>query len=447
MAQRYIWSGATGTGDGSSWANAHTTLAAAIAAAAGGGDDYFVAHDHAETTSSLIDINFKAGAGGTNPRDHVYCVNRAGSVPPVAADLRNTATIPQTGATHLWVNRNTGSGYVYIHGLNFVHSGSGGQFDIGNAGEMWLTECSFAYGTAGYGQMLRFFGGGMELRRCVLKPGNSASSVSMDGVPALIDCEGAQLFDTSTAIPGWGFTGGSLQTLQPVTFKNTDFSNLGSSGAIKDLRDPGPGWKFINCKPNTTPFTYAGGGAQTSKTLQAISSGAASRDDSIYGYMGTLFTERAIYRSQGASDGAAPFSWKITPSLGTTNANNRDQAFPTFEGAVFNETVGFAKTLTVHLLTNGVALNTDEAWLEVEYPGFSDSPLGKRATTEPARLAAAAALASDSATAWTAPTIGTPTKQKLSVTFTPLMRGPIRWRVRYAHPSATCYVCPRADLV
>ena len=97
MANRYVWSGATGTATGASWANAHTTIQSAIAAGAAG-DTYFVAHDHAQTAASSISISPNGSQGSP---DRFICVNRAGSVPPVAADLRDTASVTTTGAANI----------------------------------------------------------------------------------------------------------------------------------------------------------------------------------------------------------------------------------------------------------------------------------------------------------------------------------------------------------
>ena len=95
MANWYVWSGATGTGTGADWANAYTTLNAAATAKAAG-DVFFVAHDHVQTSAVALTITF---AGTEALPNRVYCVNRAGSVPPVAADLRTTAQISTTGAS------------------------------------------------------------------------------------------------------------------------------------------------------------------------------------------------------------------------------------------------------------------------------------------------------------------------------------------------------------
>lgn len=84
MANHYVWSGATGGATGADWADAYLTLAAAATGSVAG-DTFYVAHDHAETQASAMTITFPGTEASPN---RVYCVDRAGSVPPVAADLR-----------------------------------------------------------------------------------------------------------------------------------------------------------------------------------------------------------------------------------------------------------------------------------------------------------------------------------------------------------------------
>ena len=56
MAIYYVWSGAGGSANGSSWANAFTTLTMAFATEVAG-DTLYVAHDHAESTASCADAD------------------------------------------------------------------------------------------------------------------------------------------------------------------------------------------------------------------------------------------------------------------------------------------------------------------------------------------------------------------------------------------------------
>jgi hypothetical protein len=443
VANRYVWSGASGSADGSSWANAHLTLAAAITASSAG-DNFFVAHDHAESSGSAIDLQFKGTAAAP---DHIYCVNRAGSVPPVTADLRTTATVTTTGATDFNLGRNS-NGYFYCYGISFVcGSGSnGGTFNVGAGVPQTFEACNFKLGNTSAGQTCRLGIGASKLRliNCTLTVSHTSSSFSADGSAIEIDGPASGLLTGST-IPSALFSTGSLDNLHGMIVRNTDFSNMGSSGYIQDLRGQSdtPA-RLINCKLNTTPVGYLGGTGASNKRMFALgcgTTGSASLN-SIYSYVCNLSTETTIVRTGGASDGITPFSWKLVPQ---NSINSRELAFETFEGSLWNDAVGSAKSLTVHIITDGVTLKDDEIWLEVDYLGSSSAPVASRVSTEALRLTAGANVASDTAT-WTTTGLTTPTKQKLVANFTPQMAGPIRWRIRYAHASATVYVCPRPDV-
>ena len=97
VANVYVYSGAGGAGTGADWTNAYLTLAAACTAKAAG-DIFYVAHDHAESPGAGITIT-SPGSDATPCR--IYCVDRAGTVPPVSADLRTTATISTNAAANL----------------------------------------------------------------------------------------------------------------------------------------------------------------------------------------------------------------------------------------------------------------------------------------------------------------------------------------------------------
>src|SRR5580765_4027333 len=110
MAVYYVWSGATGTGTGASWANAFTTLTTAFVTEAAG-DTLYVAHDHAESSASAVTLT---SSGTTTAWTKVICVNRAGSVPPVASDRMATAQTTSTGANIVC------NGFTHYDGIIFA---------------------------------------------------------------------------------------------------------------------------------------------------------------------------------------------------------------------------------------------------------------------------------------------------------------------------------------
>jgi hypothetical protein len=175
----------------------------------------------------------------------------------------------------------------------------------------------------------------------------------------------------------------------------------------------------------------------------ACNSGGVYENNERYTYSGTLTTNTTVKRTNGATDGTTAYSWRIV----STSTVGPIYPFDTFEGALWNSTTGSSKTLTAHIATDNVTLNSNEIWLEVEYLGSSGSPVTTLVSSGPATyLSTGSALTSDSAEAWTTTGLTTPIKQKMSVSFTPQMVGPVRWRVKVAKPSTTVYVCPKVEL-
>jgi hypothetical protein len=99
MAVYYVYSGAAGSNNGSSWVNAFTTLTTAFATEVAG-DTLYVAHDHAESTAGSITLT---SSGTSSNPTKVVCVNRSGSVPPVSADRMATAQAT-TGLSNTTLN-------------------------------------------------------------------------------------------------------------------------------------------------------------------------------------------------------------------------------------------------------------------------------------------------------------------------------------------------------
>src|SRR4029077_7358094 len=65
----------------------------------GGGDRIFISSDHAETQTASTTYGSGAGGLASFNLGQVLSVNRAGSVPPTAADLTAGATVTVTAGT------------------------------------------------------------------------------------------------------------------------------------------------------------------------------------------------------------------------------------------------------------------------------------------------------------------------------------------------------------
>lgn len=441
MASWYIRSGAAGAGTGADWANAFTTLAAAITASTAG-DTFYVAADHAGTQASALTLTFK----GTNAApDRVLCVNQAGSVPPVAADLRTTATVTTTGANGITI-----AGNVYIYGIQF------------NAGDGANTASLTIGATAVCTQ---------TFQACDLELSNSSSASNLLIGPSianggcLIDLinttmtyghvtQGAQMrggtlrwSNTPTALGGAIFPTNLFKSGgQPsiVTCDGVDLSPASTGKTLVQASNTTGIYQFINSRFGSAVTVAATPTSPHGTVTDVIISdnGATGYRQERYRYAGTLTAETVIVRSGGASDGVQALSHKIV-----TTANAKPYApFESFPLAIWNPDTGSSVTLTVEMVNDGVTLTNADAWLEVEYLGSSSHPTASLVSSGIATPLTAGANLTTSSETWTTTGLSSPVKQLIAVTFTPQMAGYVRAVLKVARVSTTLYLDPKLTL-
>ena len=446
MAFYYVRSSAAGTGTGADWTNAYTTLSAALSGKAAG-DTIYVAHDHAETSAAAITLTLTAGTTA-NPLK-IICVNAAGSVPPAPADKAETATITTTGASAInWA----GAFHVYVYGITF-NIGTGataaGMSAASTSGAFVFEKCKFYILNTATTSGISLHNSPQQWARlfdCQFAFSNASQKINSNGYH--MQFIGSNGTDLVTLSPSGSVLPSVLVAASgsgPVDFIGCDLSSLSGktihNGTITAWANP----RLVNCRLPASVTVGTNGYAANGQYLDVIgchSTTNVERNER-YGNSANLTTETTIVRTGGASDGTTAFSWKI---VGKTT-NSFTEPFATFDGEIWNTATGAAKTLTVHTVTDGVTLNDDEIWLEVEYLGRSTDPMMSRIDDRKATyMSTAAAQASDTAT-WTTTGLVSPVKQKLEVTFTPQMAGPVRWRVKFAKQAVnTVYVCPLAEL-
>jgi len=432
MADRYVWHGGTVGGSGVDWANAHTSFSDATVAGAAG-DTYFVAHDHSETTAGAIVLTFKGSAALP---DRVVCVNRLGSVPPVAADVTTGAVVATSGTSNLNI-----AGNVSITGVTFNAGTGTGAVVVTIAGTgsnvLAFENCTLQMVATGAGRMS--FGTGsttlVRLKGCSVTFSATGQTLRVGGGDVIM--EGGSIAPTG-AVPAILFdanSGGSARLM------GVDLSTLGSGKTLSAANTSKISFEGCRLGAGVTvaaaPTNSRGG-----HMVQGSDSGAAQHRNEKYLYQGTLTTETVIFRTGGASDGTTPFSWRIAPT-----ANNEvDYPFETFEGAIWNEQIGSARTLTVHTVTDNITLTNAECWLEADFLGTAGSTRTTHVSDGLATPRSAAANQPASAEVWTTTGLAAPVRQRLDVTFTPQVKGLVRWRVCYARTAGIVYVDPQADL-
>jgi hypothetical protein len=153
MASYYVYSGAAGSNNGSSWANAFTTLTAAFVTEAAG-DTLYVAHDHTESTAAAITLT---SSGTSTNLTKIVCVDRAGSVPPVSADRRATAQVITTGASAINL-----TGFAHYDGIIFsagsVASTANINVPSASGQALRLDNCSLRLGNTSTGSRIQVGG-------------------------------------------------------------------------------------------------------------------------------------------------------------------------------------------------------------------------------------------------------------------------------------------------
>jgi hypothetical protein len=442
MAIYYVYSGAAGSNNGSSWANAFTTLTTAFVTEAAG-DTLYVAHDHVETSATAVTLT---SSGTVTSPTKVVCVNRSGSVPPVSADRLATAQVATTGGTAAV----TCNGFTHYDGIIFSNSNTGASAGFTLPGtsnqSLRFDNCSFRFagssGTAtmSIGNLGTSTGTYVEFSNTTLSFGAVGQSVQISDALKWRNTPSALIGGT---IPTSLFTPlagrGALLELIGV--------DLSAAGSGKTLLNANTSTTFaaarvLDCKLNASVIKVSSAiNSHGSHEIDFIRSGASGVNYTVsrYRISGTLDEEVTIVRTGGASDGTTPIAWRIV----TTANCNYSLPFEAPPIAIWNDATGSAKTATVEGIWGGGAVpNDDDIWLDVEYLGDAASPQGSFVNDGKADLLATAAGQASSTAAWG----GSTTKFKLDVSFTAQQKGWIYARVKCAKASSTFYVDPLITL-
>jgi hypothetical protein len=432
MAHVYIYSSAAGAGTGADWANAYTTAAAALAAKAAG-DNFWVAHDHAESAAGN---KIHTSPGTISAPCTVICVNRSGSVPPVSADYRTTATVTTTGAFNILFE-----GYAYFYGIGFS-AGSGavnaGIYFLQNAnGAITMKSCTLS--------LPRTLG----LYNAIIVGQNSNTahvSLTLDNVPISFGSTSDGIYvgltnftwiNTASALPGSVPDALFYNANATITCRGVDLSAMGSGKNLTYAAFNGD-VTFDRCKLGASVVFTPGAGysAFLGSNIYVLNSdsGATNYRNEKWTYCGSQVRETTIVRTGGSSDGVTSAASKIV----TTADAKWIAPYEAMPLTVWCDTVG-SVTVTVYGIWGGGAVpNNDDIWIEVGYLGSAASPV---ATTDTSNgkanyLATATAQAADAGSTWG----GSTTKFKMAVTVTTAMKGLIKVYPKAGKFSSTFYL-------
>lgn len=440
-ASWYVRSTSAGLGDGTTWANAYTTLAAALNAKAAG-DTFWVSQAHAETQASTMTLTSPGTAASPVT---ILCVNDA-AAPPTA--LATTATVTNTGAFSMNFN-----GFAYVYGITFTCATGNNSNGINFASTTpwwWKFEsCSLKLSTTSSGGAAGIIVGAQAVGTRddnLLELHNT--TVSFANV--------SQEFQLSSNLR-WTGTSSALILGSVPTYLFADVTGSGPrvfvegvdlSGETSNLFNVGGSQcQFIalNCKlgVGVSIIGATGSTGQGGEEVIVINSDSANTNTQYYRhvYQGAISQETTIVRTGGASDGTTTVSRKMVSSA------NSKYVSPLATNAIefWNDSTS-SVTVTIPVVTDNVTLTNGDAWLEVEHLGTSGFPLGVFATGRGGDTLTPGTTnwATDSTSTWTTTGLTTPVKQSLSQSFTPQIKGLVRVRVMLAKASATLYFDPKA---
>lgn len=238
-------------------------------------------------------------------------------------------------------------------------------------------------------------------------------SIGINGRGGFVECSGLDLSPAASTLQLFPSSGTGSATIRNSKLPASWTGNLCGSGVTV----PGYRCEMHNCDSADTNYRMW-----------------------VEDYAGSIKSETTVVRTGGASDGTTTLSWKIVSSA---NAEYPLIVLDSPEIAQWNDTTGSSITATVEIVTDNVTLNDDECWLEVQYLGTSGYPLASFISDCKADVLASAAAQTSSSETWTTTGLGTPVKQKLSVSFTPQEKGFLHAVVHLAKASTTVYVDPK----
>jgi len=428
MADFFVDSNASGSNDGSNWANAFNTFAAGVSALSVS-DRIIIANVSAQSLSSNETYTF---AG-----DNVVITSTVSGSNTITSIKAVSKQIDVTGSNDLTFNGNN----TNIFGMSI--SGRDVKFN-----DVRTEDCDlFADGTSGSaGANLGTSVGDARWVSINDKRKNEATNASGAVIQVVADSvvifQGGTIESDRVSVSA---NHTALEVLQGATMiadgvdcngftlpKLTNGGDLYNTLQLTRFRLNAATTTLLNVMPSTNGQVA---------TIDCVDSSNTVNRQYTATYHGELFSDTSIILDATNPDGDT-ISNKIV-------SNSKVQNF--FVQARFLLAAGWAdfstsKTLTVEIVQDGTttALNDDEFWIEVQYPDDTTSAYHVESDRSPNSATVAAQEASTAT--WTGLS-GTNVKQKCSVTTTNTgKQGPYQVFVCLAKPSTTVYANPKIDI-
>lgn len=397
MANWYVFSGATGTGAGTSWSNAMVRLAFAISSSAAG-DQLFVASNHSEAQASPMTLSFRGTISNPNL---VISVNQGGSVPPVGADYQPGAIIGTTGANNFEIDNS-----LYMAGFT-INCGVGGTATTiilqGNnaADSQWFKDCLLAMPSNSANNSIRpYFGGDVRLvwENVAVQFGNAGNDIRFAGASG--HGGSFEWMKTVTAISGGTapttlFNNANGAGTVQAFIHGVDLSALGAGNSLVDISNQPPSFVFADCKlglgvsATVNAQTYPQGYVNL---INCDSSGTGYRSE-WHNYFGDITTDTSTTMVSGASDGVQTISHRYS-------GNSQTNVYSPLVGPRLSTWVASSGNHTATIqVTSTSSLSNRDIWAVFEFLNTPSAPISSFITTGlPNALSTATALSASSVT-------------------------------------------------
>ncbi len=413
------------SGSTANWAFA-TIYLDYVGALAVAGDTVYISNNHAESVGSAIGGGTLTLTSALVTGVNYICVSDA-ATPPTT--LATSATVTTTGA----FNINVGTVNTYVYGVTFICGATDNATRLLTPGGFFDT-CSFQLATTGGSSTIVTTG---TWKNCTVKFAAAGQAISSSN--------GSFLWSVGSLLSGGTSPTALATTASVALYEDIDLSNASAGINLLAVAGSVPTVIFRRIK---LPASWSGvinSGVPSGAAFTEMSSGDNAGTNYQYRCKrsgGEAFSDIATYRTGGASDGVTPMSHKlVATSLAQFPAINCS----TPEIVKKNTVTGSAINVTVELIHDSLTALTDkECWMEIHYYSATGSPLGAVATSAPGFMTAASNLTSSSE-GWTN-SMSNPNKRKITVSFTPQLKGYFAAKVFLAKASTTAYVCPKLSV-
>lgn len=391
MSTVYVWSGASGADDGTSWADAFTTLAAGVSDAADEDDRIFIHKTHSETLTANTIYTANTNHPNTNPLK-IIVVDKDNSDTPVDDhnDMGANGVLCQTspGRYIRWLND------FYVWGLRFRSTASS---NVMFTGEQTFENCYFEMDgtgilTAGIAgsSWVRFINSEIDFSNTgngYIISGGDGNRFSMYGGEINHGGSPTSLIVSNMEGSHYELNGVDLSGVTPTNWVDS----INSSRVQL--------FEFINCLLPSDSLSMSNG-SMYGNYIRFVN--CSTDTDGRYfsqrkEYANTLKHSLAVYRDDGASyDGTNEYSFNVITSEISDSTPFRQLLAVLDPGSLDGKTLEIE--ITHDVAANSGNIQDDEMWLEMM---AFDSSSGVHWETSRVKPTATPSNISSSSKTWT----------------------------------------------